>query len=487
MPMINEAVYCVMEGVGTPEAVDTVMKLGMNHPMGPLALADLIGLDTCVAILDVLHKGLGDPKYRACPLLRKYVAAGWLGPEDGTRLLRSTSDRAGSPAVCRHALDAAHTAHPRPGRDPDGWPGNSPRNEIAPCAAEWDRESHFEPALIGQMGDLGFLGMLVPEEHDGLGLDNLTYLIALEEIAAADASVAVLMSVHNSLPTQMILRYGNAEQKQRFLAPMARGELLGAFALSEPDAGSDAASLRAQAVRDGDYWVLNGTKAWVTSGNHAGVILAMVRTDTPEIRRGARGISTFILTPDLPGFSVGKKEDKMGLRASPTVQLVFDDMRVPARPAARRGRAGVRLRHAVARARPPRDRGAGGRHRATRARAGRGLRQRAQAVRHAIKEFQAIQFKLADMATRVTPRARSASRRRRREGSRRGGRRAHVHGEARRQRSRDVGHHAGDPDLRRLRLHEGLSASSGCSATRRSPRSTKAHPRSSASSSRDEP
>src|ERR1035437_10869827 len=130
------------------------------------------------------------------------------------------------------------------------------QNEIAPHAAAWDRDAHFEPNLVRQMGELGFLGMLVPEEHGGLGLDNLSYLIALEEIAAADASAAVLMSVHNSLPTQMILKYGSADQRRRFLEPMARGELLGAFALSESDAGSDAASLRAHAVRDGDSGIL---------------------------------------------------------------------------------------------------------------------------------------------------------------------------------------------------------------------------------------
>jgi alkylation response protein AidB-like acyl-CoA dehydrogenase len=204
------------------------------------------------------------------------------------------------------------------------------QKEIGPCAAEWDRRSHFEPRLVKQMGELGFLGMLVPEEHGGLGLDNLTYLIALEEIATVDASAAVMMSVHNSLPTQMILNFGNDDQRHRFLEPMARGELLGAFALSEAEAGSDAASLSTQAVHDGDSWIISGSKSWVTSGTHAGVILAMARTDTPEMRRGARGISTFIITPDLPGFKLGKKEDKMGLRASPTVQLTFDEMRVPA-------------------------------------------------------------------------------------------------------------------------------------------------------------
>src|SRR3982751_872053 len=204
------------------------------------------------------------------------------------------------------------------------------RAEIAPHSDAWDRAEAYDAGIVQKLGALGFLGMLIPEEYDGLGLDARTYLVALEEVATVDASVAVLMSVHNSLPTQMILRWGSAAQKDRFLRPMARGEMLGAFALSEPDAGSDAASLRTQAVRDGDCWILNGTKAWVSSGPAAGVVVAMARTDSPGDRRGPRGISAFILTPDLPGLHVGKKEDKMGLRASPTVQLVFDNLRVPA-------------------------------------------------------------------------------------------------------------------------------------------------------------
>src|SRR5215471_5539988 len=121
------------------------------------------------------------------------------------------------------------------------------REEIAPCTAQWDREAHMDRSVINKLGELGFLGMMLPEEYDGLGLDTCTYLVALEEISAADASVAVAMSVHNSLPTQMILRWGTEEQKQKYLRPMARGEMLGAFALSEPEAGSDAAALRAQA------------------------------------------------------------------------------------------------------------------------------------------------------------------------------------------------------------------------------------------------
>src|SRR5215212_6064978 len=200
---------------------------------------------------------------------------------------------------------------------------------ISPHSEEWDRTAHFDRSVIARLGELGFFGMLIPEAYDGLGLDTWSYLVALEEISAADASIGVTMSVHNSLPTQMILRSGSEAQKERFLKPMARGELLGAFALSEADAGSDAASLRTQAVRDGNDWILNGTKAWVSSGTSGEVIVAMARTDTPEDRRGARGISAFIITPELPGFSVGKKEDKMGLRASPTVQIHFSDMRVP--------------------------------------------------------------------------------------------------------------------------------------------------------------
>src|SRR5919112_1094108 len=162
--------------------------------------------------------------------------------------------------------------------------------EIAPYSDAWDRAEAYHESIVGKLGALGFLGMLIPEEYDGLGLDTLTYLVALEEIAAVDASVAVLMSVHNSLPTQMLLRWGTEEQKQRFLRPMARGEMLGAFALSEPDAGSDAAALRAQATRDGDHWILEGTKSWVTSGSAADVILVMARTDEGDDRKGARGI-----------------------------------------------------------------------------------------------------------------------------------------------------------------------------------------------------
>ncbi len=275
------------------------------------------------------------------------------------------------------------------------------QSELAPHSDRWDREAFFDRSVADKLGALGFLGMLIPEEYDGLGLDTCTYLVALEEIAAVDASIAVLMSVHNSLPTQMLLRYGNEAQKERYLKPMARGEWLGAFALSEPEAGSDAASLRTQAVRDGDHYVLNGTKAWVSAGGHADVILAMARTDSPSDRKGARGISTFIVTPDMPGFSVGKKEDKMGLRGSETVQLVFDDLRVPAENLL--GQEGMGFVYAM----QSLDNGRLGI-------AAQSIGIARAALEHAvnyaaerkqfdkpIKEFQAIQFKLADMATKV--------------------------------------------------------------------------------------
>jgi hypothetical protein len=273
--------------------------------------------------------------------------------------------------------------------------------EIAPHAARWDREACFPVAVARKMGELGFLGMLLPEQYDGLGLDTTSYLLALEEIAAADASAAVLMSVHNSLPTQMLLNFGSDEQKERFLRPMARGEMIGAFALSEPDAGSDASALRCQAVRDGDDWVLSGTKSWVTSGSFAGMIMVMARTDTPDARRGSKGISAFIVTPDLPGFHVGKKENKMGLRASPTVQLDFDGMRVPAENLlGAEGQGFVYAMRSLDNGRLGIAAQALGIARAALEASLAYAAERKQ-FKQPIREFQAIQFKLADMASRI--------------------------------------------------------------------------------------
>ena len=281
------------------------------------------------------------------------------------------------------------------------------RTRIEPFAAEWDRTKHFAREVIDELGKLGFLGMVTPEECAGLGLDTLTYLLALEEIAAADASIAVSMSIHNTIPTTMLLRHGSPAQKERWLKPMARGELLAGFALSEPDAGSDAASLRAQAVqeRGGDgkrgEWVLSGTKAWATNGGTADLMMIMVRTDTPAARRGAKGISTFIVPTSTPGYRAGKPEDKMGLRASNTAAIVLEDLRLPAdhllgeegmgfvyaMEGLDAGRLGIAIQ-AVGIARRALE------HTVTYC----GERRQ---FGKALREFEGVQFKLADMATRV--------------------------------------------------------------------------------------
>lgn len=274
--------------------------------------------------------------------------------------------------------------------------------ELAPLAAERDREARFDRSMVTQLAELGFLGMMLPEEYDGLALDANTYLLALEEIAVVDASAAVLMSVHNSLPTQMLLNFGNADQKEAFLKPMARGEWLGAFALSEPEAGSDAASLSCQAVRDGDDWILTGTKAWVSHGSYADVILCMARTDESGNRQGAKGISSFILTPDLPGFHVGKKERKMGLCSSPTVSLNLDGCRVPgSRLLGDEGKGFIYALSSLDHGRLGIAAQAIGIGRAALEASARYARDRKQ-FNKPIAEFQAIQFKLADMATQLT-------------------------------------------------------------------------------------
>ena len=330
------------------------------------------------------------------------------------------------------------------------------RDELAPNAAAWDREAHFDRSVVAKLGSLGFLGMLIPEEYDGLGLDTLTYLLALEEIAVGDASTAVLMSVHNSMPTQMILHFGNEEQKQRLLRPMARGEMIGAFALSEPEAGSDASSLRCRAVRDGDDWVLTGTKSWVTTGSEADVIIVIARSSPLNPEHRSRGISAFIVTKDLPGFHVGKKEDKMGLRASPTVQLNFDGFRVPAANLlGEEGQGFIYAMRSLDNGRLGIAAQAVGIARAALEHALDYTAQRHQ-FGEPIRNFQAIQFKLADMGSRIAS-SRDPARDRRTQGPRRLDDALWFDEQAPRERDGDVGHDAGRPALRRLRLREGLS------------------------------
>ncbi|WP_104990611.1 acyl-CoA dehydrogenase [Deinococcus sp. NW-56] len=200
------------------------------------------------------------------------------------------------------------------------------RAEIALKAAEYDRSGEFPHEQLRGLAELGLMGATLPEAWDGAGLDSVTYALCLEEIAAADASVAVIVSVQNGLPEQMLLRYGTDAQRERYLRPLARGEHIGAFCLTEPGAGSDAASLRLRAERDGDTWVLNGSKAWITSGGQAETYLVMARTGGP----GARGVSCFVVEKNTPGLSFGRPEEKMGLHAAHTTTVTFDGVRVPA-------------------------------------------------------------------------------------------------------------------------------------------------------------
>ncbi|MDH3738270.1 MAG: acyl-CoA dehydrogenase family protein [Alphaproteobacteria bacterium] len=200
------------------------------------------------------------------------------------------------------------------------------RQELAPHAAGWDRSAEFPRADIDKMAALGLLGMLVPEQWGGADADYIAYVLALEEIAAADGSCSTIMGVHNSVGCVPILKFGSDAQKERFLYPLARGEQLAAFCLTEPQAGSDAAALRTRATRDGDGYVLNGTKQFITSGANADLAIVFGVTDAET---GKRGISAFIVPTDTPGYRVANIEKKLGQRASDTAQIVFEDLRLP--------------------------------------------------------------------------------------------------------------------------------------------------------------
>lgn len=197
------------------------------------------------------------------------------------------------------------------------------QNLLAPHAAEWDREARFPQEALAELGRLGFMGMLVPPDYGGAGADYVGYALALEEIAAGDGSVSTILTVHNTVGCAPVLRYGSEEQKHRFLKPMAAGEMLACFCLTEPQAGSDAAAIKTRARRKGNRWVLNGTKQFITSGSTAQVAIVFALTD-PEA--GRKGISAFIVPTDTPGYKVARLEHKLGQRASDTAQLVFEDM-----------------------------------------------------------------------------------------------------------------------------------------------------------------
>jgi butyryl-CoA dehydrogenase len=198
--------------------------------------------------------------------------------------------------------------------------------ELRPVASKIDEEASFPTENVKKMGELGFMGMMVPEEFGGAGLDCVSYAIAVEEISRVCASSGVILSVNNSLVCQPILDYGTPEQKKKYLPDLAKGKKLGAFSLTEPEAGSDAGNIQTTAVLDGNNYVLNGTKIFVTSGGKADVIVLFASTDRAA---RAKGLSTFIIEKGMPGFKVGKKENKMGIRGSETAELIFEDCKVP--------------------------------------------------------------------------------------------------------------------------------------------------------------
>ncbi len=272
------------------------------------------------------------------------------------------------------------------------------QERLRPFAEQWDREHRYPAEAIRAMGELGFFGMLVPEELGGSDTGYLAYALALEEIAAGDGACSTIMSVHNSVGSVPILRFGNAEQQRRFLVPLARGEQIGAFALTEPQAGSDASNLRTRARRDGDSYVLNGSKQFITSGQHAGTVIVFAVTD-PDA--GKRGISAFIVPTDSPGYQVVRVEDKLGQHASDTCQIAFEDLRVPA--AQRLGEEGDGYRIALANLEGGRigiAAQAVGMARAAFEVARDYARER-EAFGKPLLEHQAVAFRLADMATQI--------------------------------------------------------------------------------------
>jgi butyryl-CoA dehydrogenase len=270
--------------------------------------------------------------------------------------------------------------------------------EVAPRAAQRDEQEAFEDGLVAQLAELGLFGLYVPPEYGGAGLDIVSYVIAVEELSRACAATGILVSAHHSLCVDPILNYGSDEQKQRYLPALASGAWIGCFSLTEPGSGSDAAAARCMAVPDGDGWRINGTKCFVTNGNEAHVIVLFAVTDPDDPKRR---LSAFIVEKDTPGVRVGKKEKKLGIRASSTTELVFEDCRIGGgQLLGERGRGlrvalgtldGGRLgvaAQAVGIAQAALD-------------ASIGYATTRQQFNRPITDFQAIQWKLADMATEI--------------------------------------------------------------------------------------
>ena len=272
------------------------------------------------------------------------------------------------------------------------------QERLRPFAEQWDKNHRFPREAVEEMAALGLFGMLVPEQWGGSDTGYVAYAMALEEIAAGDGACSTIMSVHNSVGCVPILRFGSDPQKREFLTPLATGAMLGAFALTEPQAGSDASSLKTRARREGDHYVLSGSKQFITSGQNAGVVIVFAVTDP---QAGKRGISAFIVPTDAPGYQVARVEDKLGQHASDTCQIVFDDVRVPV--ANRLGEEGEGYKIALANLEGGRIGIAAQSVGMARAafEVARDYAKERQSFGKPLIEHQAVAFRLADMATQV--------------------------------------------------------------------------------------
>ena len=270
--------------------------------------------------------------------------------------------------------------------------------EIAPYVMEWDECSHFPLELLPKLAEMGLLGVIFPEEYGGAGLGYIEYATVIEELSRVDGSIGLTVAAHNSLCTNHIYKFANEEQKRKYLVPLAQGQKLGAWSLTEPEAGSDAGGTRTTAVRDGKHWVLNGAKTFTTNGHFADICVAMAVTDKSN---DSHGISAFILEKGTPGFKPGKKENKLGMRASDTSEVIFSDCRVPAEnllgPEGEGFISSLKIldggRISIAALALGMAQGA--------LEAATNYAKQRKQFGQAISEFQAIQFKLADMATQV--------------------------------------------------------------------------------------
>jgi butyryl-CoA dehydrogenase len=272
------------------------------------------------------------------------------------------------------------------------------QEQLAPHAAEWDATARFPKEAVTAMGELGLMGMLVPEEWGGAGVDLVSYALAVEELAAGDGSCSTIMTVHNSVGCVPIWKYGTQAQKERFLRPLAKGEMLACFCLTEPTAGSDASAIRTRARRDGNHWVLEGTKQFITNGSSAGVAIVFAVSDP---QKGKKGISAFLVPRDTPGFKVARLEKKLGQKASDTAQLVFEDCRLT--PELMLGQEGEGYRIALGNLEGGRIGIAAQAIGLARAafEAALAYAKDRKTFGTAIINHQAVQFRLADMATKI--------------------------------------------------------------------------------------